>query len=468
MNLNSLNNKKIGILGLGLENQALVKYLLKEKVKCEITVCDARPEIKNDLPVSWQLGSNFNRGLEKFDILFRSPGWSIACPGIQRAVKIQNRKSKIENFLSSPMKLFFDLCPTKNTIGVTGTKGKGTTASLIYEILKTAGKMAQRRRGASVHLGGNIGVAPFEFIDKIRANDWVVLELSSFQLQDMTKSPKIAVITNFYSEHLASADPNNPNYHKSLEEYRRAKLNIVKWQKGGDKMVLNPKSQIPRLDSHARRARRANPEQISNFKYEISKQIKGKVVYFRKFELPSKLMGEHNKENIGAAVAVAKIVGVKNDKIKKAVAGFKGLPHRLELVRTYQGVKYYNDSFATTPESTMIALKSFAESVVLLLGGADKGANFKKLAKEIKKRVKQVVLLAGDSTPRIGKELLTAGLKPEKIELAHDIKTAVKIAARQAVRGEIILLSPACASFGMFRNYKERGDLFKAEVRKLR
>src|SRR3989338_9681337 len=148
MNLNSLNNKKIGILGLGLENQALVKYLLKEKVKCEITVCDARPEIKNDLPVRWRLGSNFNRGLEKFDILFRSPGWSIACPGIQRAVKIQNRKSKIENFLSSPMKLFFDLCPTKNTIGVTRTNGKLTTAILIYEILKTAGKMAQRRRGA--------------------------------------------------------------------------------------------------------------------------------------------------------------------------------------------------------------------------------------------------------------------------------------------------------------------------------
>src|SRR3989338_5040641 len=205
MNLNLLNNKKIGILGLGIENLALVKYLLKHKVKCEITVCDARVEIKNKLPVLWQLGKSFNQDLEKFDILFRSPGWPINCPGVQAALK-----AGVE--LSSPMKLFFALRPSKNIICVTCTKGKGTTASLIYEILKKAGKRAW--------LGGNIGLAPVAFIDKIKTNDWLALELSSFQLEDMTVSPQIAVITNLYSEHLKPADPHNPNYHKSLKHYR--------------------------------------------------------------------------------------------------------------------------------------------------------------------------------------------------------------------------------------------------------
>src|SRR3989338_3298196 len=188
MNLNQLNNKKVGILGLGIENLALIKYLLKHKIRCQITVCDARLEIKNKLPVLWQLGKKFKQDLDKFDILFRSPGWPIDCPGICEALK-----AGVE--LYSPMKLFFALNPAKNIIGVTGTKGKGTTASLIYEILKQAGKR--------VWLGGNIGVAPFAFIDEIKKNDWIVLELSSFQLEDTTASPRVAVVTNFYSEHLA-------------------------------------------------------------------------------------------------------------------------------------------------------------------------------------------------------------------------------------------------------------------------
>ena len=430
MELKDLQNKKIAILGLGIENMALVRYLLKHKVKCEMTICDKREEVQKFwIPayagmtkkkagmtkVSWQLGKGYNKNLDKFDVLFRSPGWPI----IPLAPFIKG--------VSSPMQLFFELCPSKNIIGVTGTKGKGTTASLIYEILRAAGKRAW--------LGGNIGVAPFEFLDKIKKNDWVALELSSFQLEDMTVSPQIAVIANLYPEHLKPADPNNPNFHKNFKAYRDAKLNIVKWQKAGDKAVLN---------------------------YKLN--IKGKKIYFKKSNLPSKLVGEHNKENIAAAAAVAKIAGVKLEIIKKAVASFKGLEHRLELAREHKGVKYFDDSFATTPESTIIALKSFASPIILFLGGAEKGANFKKLAKEVKHRVKFVILLNGDATPRIKKELLKVGFKADSMKLADNIKEAVKFAKAKAAPGDIVLLSTACASFGMFKNYKERGDLFKAEV----
>ncbi|MDP2736669.1 MAG: UDP-N-acetylmuramoyl-L-alanine--D-glutamate ligase [bacterium] len=425
MNINLLNNKRVAILGLGLENLALINYILKHKIKCEITVCDAREDVKAKhawIPacagmtrIGWQLGKNYNKNLDKFDILFRSPGWPMS------GAKSTN----------SPMRLFFELSPSKNIIGVTGTKGKGTTASLIYEILRAAGKR--------VWLGGNIGVAPFDFIDKIKKTDWVVLELSSFQLEDMTVSPHIAVITNFYSEHLAPADPNNPNYHKSLKDYRDAKLNIIRWQRSGDEAVLN---------------------------YKLN--VKAKKVYFKKSELPSKLIGEHNKENIAAAVEVAKIVGVKPEIINKTVASFKGLEHRLELVREYQGIKYYDDSFATTPESTMIALKSFNQPVIILLGGADKKSDFSQLAEEVKKRCKFVVLLNGQATPKIKKELLKIKFAENKMKLVNNIKDAVAVARRQAETNDIILLSTACASFGMFKNYKERGRLFKVEVKSLK
>jgi len=468
----NLINKKIVILGLGLENIALVKYILKHKIKCEIMVCDKRKDIKVKMQnaglrvkpamtkIKWQLGKGYNKNLGKFDVLFRSPGWPIDCPGIVKSVisSVSEKSLKDENktykgflpavemtksaCLSSPMRLFFDLCPTKNIIGVTGTKGKGTTASLIYEILRAAGKR--------VWLGGNIGVAPFEFMDKIKKSDWVVLELSSFQLEDMTTSPHIAVITNFYSEHLAPADPNNPNFHKSLKEYWQAKVNIFRWQKANDYLISNIQFPITK--------------QIPNSKF----QTNAKIIYFKKSELPSKLIGEHNKENVAVAIDVAKIVGVKQEVIKKAVANFKGLEHRLELARVYQGVKYYDDSFATTPEAAVTALRSFSQPVIISLGGADKGADFKYLAKEVKKRCKFVVLLNSKATSRIKKELLKVKFEENKMKLVNNIKDAVAVALRQSDRGDVVLLSTACASFGMFKNYKERGDLFKKQVNGLK
>ncbi len=461
--LKDLQNKKICILGLGIENCALVKFLLSKKVDCEITICDKRSKKelgerysviasaakqslvlqqtglprrrfvppRNDKIIEWKLGKNYDKNLEKYDIIFRSPGYPLFSSALRKIKSPSAPFTKGGAIISSPMKLFFDLSPSKNIIGVTGTKGKGTTASLIYNIIKKSGKR--------VWLGGNIGVAPFEFISKIKKNDWVVLELSSFQLEDMETSPKIAVITNFYKEHLFAADPNNPNYHRSLKEYKNAKMNIVKYQKRGDYAVVNKK-----INS------------------------KSKVILFNKSKLPSKLVGEHNKENIAAAVEVAKIVGVKKSAIEKAVKNFKGLEHRLEPIKTIQGVKYYNDTFATTPESTMIALNSFNAPIILIAGGAEKKSDFKKLAKVIKKKAVFVILLNGKATPRLKKEIKKAGFFGKNIKLVYNMKEAVRIAKREAISGDIVLLSPACASFGMFKNYKERGCMFKKEINKLK
>jgi UDP-N-acetylmuramoylalanine--D-glutamate ligase len=455
MNLNNLKNKKIGILGWGVENRALVDYLIKKKVPCEITICDARENIAPvethnyaSLRVNYQLGKKFNQELYKFDVLFRAPGWppsprlGAAEPPLsrQRAGEGTGVRAKVY----SPMKLFFDLCPTKNIIGVTGTKGKGTTSTLIYKILKTAGKR--------VWLGGNIGVAPFAFLSKIKKTDYVVLELSSFQLEDMEKSPHISVITNFSREHLAPADPNNPNYHRTMKEYWEAKAKIFKFQSSKDYLMAN----------------RNLESRIRNWERSKKLEVRSKKIYFFKSDLKSVLPGEHNKENIAAAVEVAKILKIKKEFIEKGVRKFQGLEHRIELVREIDGVKYYDDSFATTPDSAITALKSFSAPIVLLAGGAEKGSDFREFAREVKKRVKFVILFDGKATPRLKKELLKINFPANKTKVVKSMPEAVALSQEKAVSNDIVLMSTACASFGMFKNYKERGNLFNVEVNTLK
>jgi UDP-N-acetylmuramoylalanine--D-glutamate ligase len=416
--LQNLNGKKIALLGLGLDNQALLALLKQQKIKVDITIKDARQDPKG-----------FNKNLYKFDILFRSPGWPLFCPGITEALK------KGQTVVSSPLNVFLKLCPSKNIIGVTGTKGKGTTASLIYQILKDAGK--------KVWLGGNIGVSLLTFLNKIKPTDYVVLELSSFQLEDLRFSPRISVITNLYKEHLAPADPNNPNYHHSFNGYWQAKLNIAK--KPENKYLI------------------ANKSLASKLKKE---KISGKLIFFTTSSLPSKLVGSYNQQNIGAALEVAKILKIKESQAKKTIANFGNLEHRLEFVKEINGVKYFDNSFSTTPESTVLDLKSFISPIIQIAGGADKGANFKDLAKTIKAKVKFLILLPGKGTLKIKKELQTVKFPKEKIKEVTDMAEAVKIAEQKASTGDIVLLSTACASFGIFKNYKERGDLFKKYVRK--
>ena len=435
MNLNKLQNKKICILGYGIENKALVSFLISKKISCEITICDANRGVRHPVGcrtpfVGWRLGKNYDKNLSDFDIIFRIAGYPLFSEKIKKAKKTGTE-------ISSPAKLFFEFCPTKNIIGITGTKGKGTTASLIFTILKKAGKR--------VWFGGNIGVPIFSFFEKIKENDWVVLELSSFQLEDLKISPRFAVFTNFYKEHLAPADPNNPNYHKTLSSYWKSKTNIFLWQNKDGILIAN--------------------EKIKN---KIKNQGKGKKIYFTKSNLPSQLIGKHNKENIAAAVLIAEQIKISQKIIASAVASFKGLEHRLEFAGERAGIKFYDDSFSTTPENTIAALNSFDQPIILLAGGADKGSDFKALAKLIKQKAKLVILFEGKSSPRLKKELEKIKYQKEKIKSANSMPTAILIATKEMETRDIILLSPGCASFGIFKNYKERGNLFKQEVNKIK
>ena len=408
---------RIALLGLGSENRALLELVRANRLDAEIEIKDAGLDPKG-----------FNQGLERYDLLFRSPGWPLSCSGLTKAKRLGRTE------FSSPMNLFFALCPTKNIVGITGSKGKGTTASLIAGILKASGKR--------VWLGGNIGIPPLSFLKKIKPRDYVVLELSSFQLEDLEYSPRLAVITNLFKEHLAPADPKNPNFHASYQKYWQAKLNIARHYQ--NRWLVANQSLAKRL---------------------AKENLPGKIEFFSPSDWPTRLAGEYNRENVGAAIAAARCLGIPLRTCVKAVASFSNLEHRLELVKEIAGARYYDNSFSTTPESTILDLKSFSSPIIQIAGGADKGANFSSLAKEMAKRVKLAILLPGQATPRLKQALQKAGMKSDRLAEAQDMAKAVRLAKRRAVKGDIILLSTACASFGLFKNYKERGDLFKKYVR---
>ncbi len=445
MQLAELHNKKIFFLGMGSENIALLDFLLAQKVVADFIVGDQRKShqlgddyerLSKHQNIFWRLGKDYDTNLSAADVVFRSPGYPYFNKNLQKAIV---RKKTI---ITSAIRLFFDLSPSKNIIGVTGSKGKGTTSSLIKKILLAGGKKC--------FLGGNIGIPPFVFMKKIKKDDWIVLELSSFQLEDFHKSPHIAVITNIYPEHLAPADPDNPNYHKSFYDYCLAKLNILRWQRRRDFAVLNKKIKEQCLQKFSANLKIGN----------------GKKIYFFRANYQSRLAGEFNKENIAAAAAVGKLVGIKEALIRKGVKSFKGLPHRLELVRDFRGIKYYDNSYATTPEATMADIASF-ENIILLAGGADKGADFSELAKIIAAKIKFLVLFPGQGTERLKQELKKQNFSAKKTFLAENMPKAVAVATKVATEGDVVLLSTACASFGLFKNYKERGELFKNEVKKL-
>lgn len=427
MTLKELTTKNIIFLGLGAESFFLILWLREKGLVNNFTIWDMQTKEKlgdrynflvKDKNITWKINQKLPN-LNDYTLIVRSPGVFI---------NPINRKKLVKKLIG-PIQLFIDFCPTKNIIGVTGSKGKGTTSSLIYSLIKNAKKR--------VWLGGNIGVAPFSFINKIKSTDYVVLELSSFQLQEVTTGPRIAVITNLTREHLSPADPNNPNHHPSMNDYWQSKLNITK----NTKLLIINKKLSPRL----------RPPKAD---------FGGQVKYFTTSDLKTKLPGEHNKENIAAAIEVAKYLKINNKIIAKTVKKFKGLEYRLEKVNEKNGISYYNDSFATTPEATQTALKSFTSPIILLASGAEKKSDFSKLAKDIKKKVKYLILFKGEATNRIKKEVLKTGFNSKNIYIASSMNDAVAKAKKQAVKGDIILMSPACASFGMFKNYKDRGKQF--------
>ena len=449
--------KKVAIIGLGVSNIPLIDYLYE--LKADITVFDKREIEKIDKKVmdnitkkgiKFSLGEKYLSHLQGFSIIFRSPSCRPDLPEIIEELK----RGAI---LTSEIEMLMELCPGK-VIGVTGSDGKTTTTTLIYEILKNS--------GYHCYLGGNIGIPLFSKIGEMRPDDIVVLELSSFQLMNIKTSPHIAVVTN--------VSPNHLDIHKSYEEYIEAKKNIFKYQASEDCLILNYDNDITREF-----AQEANSQVVFFSKKHklddgvildegIIKICENKL---RKHILNTKemiLRGEHNYENACAAIAATKTLAPIETQVD-TILHFQGVEHRLEFVRECNGVKWYNDSIGTSPTRTMAGLNSFEKSVILIAGGYDKHLDYTPLAKPILEHVKSLILM-GQTAPKIKEAVLQEMSRSHKEIKIYDCETladTVQVAQQIARKGDIVLFSPASASFDLYKNFEERGNAFKTLVHAL-
>lgn len=454
---NYIKGKKVAIIGLGVSNIPLIDELYKlganitlfnnkDVENLDKTILDKIYEYK----LKFFFGENYLNKLVGFDVIFRSPSCRPDTPQIEAEVK---RGA----LLTSEIELVLEMCPG-TTIGITGSDGKTTTTSLIYQILK--------EQGLNCYLGGNIGIPLFTKIKEMKPEDYVVLELSSFQLMTMKVSPQIAVITN--------VTPNHLDIHKSYDEYKEAKANIFKMQNESDLLVLNYDNDITR-----------------NF----AKEAKGNVVYFSSKEKLDngiilddgiikdcenglrrhivntkniKLRGVHNAENICAAVAATKRF-VSPEIQAKAVSEFSGVEHRLEFVKEINGAKWYNDSIASSPTRTIAGLNSFDENIVLIAGGYDKHLDYTPIAKPIVENVSKLILMGAtaEKIEKVVRDELEAQGKDMSIYHCSSLNEVVNKAKEIATPDEIVLFSPASASFDLFKNFEERGNLFKELVNNL-
>lgn len=451
------SEKKIAIIGLGVSNLPLLDYF--HNLACKICVFDNRikEELDNEIDqkidkygIEYFGGENNLENLKGFDIIFRSP---IVMP-YRKEIKDEAERGAL---VTSEIEMVLKLTPSR-VIGITGTEGKTTTTSIIYEIIKKA--------GYKCFLGGNIGKPIFTEIKDMRPEDIIVLEMSSFQLTNVAVSPEISVVTNIFPDHL--------NVHSSYEEYREEKKNIFKHQTESGIVILNYDNEYTR---------------------EFAKEANGKVIFFsskekledgfiydnndgmikycedgvrrhliRKQDI--KLRGIHNYENICTALAATSSL-VSIETAIEAIKEFNGVEHRLEFVREKNNVKWYNDSIGTSPASTIAGLNAFDENIILLAGGSDKGLDYKEVGETIASKV-QTLILTGPTATKI-EEATRKALNGEKVEICYveNMEEAVKLANKKAKPGDIVLLSPASASFDAFKNFEERGNKFKEFVKGL-
>ena len=440
----SLGGKRVAVLGLGVSNRPLVRLLLE--FGCSVVGCDRTPREKLEeevlelekLGCKLHVGDRYLDGVEA-DVVFRTPGMHPGNPAIQA---LRQRGAEI----TSEMEVFFEVAPC-HLIAVTGSDGKTTTTTLIAEMLKAAGK--------TVWLGGNIGTPLLPLVRQMKKEDYAVVELSSFQLMDMRRSPQRALITNLAPNHL--------DIHKDMEEYVDAKKNIFRYQKEGDLLVLNADNPIT--------ASLRGPGETKFFSRLGEGDVcirDGVICRGDTPVLPVAdilLPGVHNVENYMAAIAM--VEGLASDEdIRRVAQTFGGVEHRIELVRIKDGVRYYNDSIASSPTRTIAGLRSFPEKVILIAGGYDKHIPYDPLGPEICAHVKKL-FLNGATGPQIRAAVENcAGEKPEMVDCG-DFASAVKAAAEAAEPGDVVLMSPASAAFDQFRNFMVRGNTFKELVKEL-
>ena len=440
---------KIAILGFDRQGRSAYDYWGPGN---EITICDRNPETVIPEGAEAQLGENYLDNLDEFKLIIRTPG-------LHPKQIVAANNERILRKVTTVTEEFFRVCPAP-IIGVTGTKGKGTTSSLIAAILEQAGK--------TVHLGGNIGIAPLDMLkNNITSDDWVVLELANFQLIDLGVSPTIAVCLMVVPEHL--------DWHTDMAEYIGAKQQLFRNQGPKDRAIFNRLSDFSGEVVEVSSAFKISyevPPVGQNPGDKNGAYVLGDDIYMDDEKVCKTsdvaLLGRHNLENVCAAIAAIWDV-IDNDAsvIVEAVKKFKGLPHRLDLVREVNNVKYYDDSFGTTPETAIVAIESIAGKKVLILGGSEKKSDYSELEGIIAKSDVHTLITIGVTGSRIASEAVAAGFNGEVLDGGTTMQSIVATASRVARPGDSVLLSTACASFGMFKDYIERGEQFKAEVAKL-
>ena len=443
--------KNITVIGIGISNLPLIKYLVS--LGANVTACDRRSaedlgenytELEK-LGVKFNLGDGYLNNLSG-DMIFKTPGMRYDVPELLKA-------KENGSIVTSEMEVFFEVCPS-HIIAVTGSDGKTTTTTLIHKMMTDA--------GYKTWLGGNIGNPLLTDTEKMKENDWVILELSSFQLHTMRKSPEIAVITNI--------SPNHLDMHKDYKEYIDAKKNIMLYQNEGDTLIVNADNQVTA---------------------DIGKSASGAVKYFSRNGMADvyldgniikrgiveilnikdiKIPGMHNVENYMAAIAAVSGL-VSKEVIVNVAKTFGGVEHRIELVRTLDGVKYYNSSIDSSPNRTINTLRVFPNKVIMIAGGKDKGIPYDEIGPALAEHVK-VLILIGATSDKIQEALdaeinKTGNGKDIEVIRATSYEDAVNTARSKAHDGDVVLLSPASTSFDMFRNFEERGNLFKKIVNEL-
>ena len=445
--MKNFSNKRISVIGLGISNTPLIQWLLDRgaiitaRDRKAFDLLPERVKAFSENGVKFICGDNYLENIDD-EIIFKSPGIRYDVPGIADAVKNGAE-------LTSEMELFFELCPGK-IIGVTGSDGKTTTTTLIYKCL------AEEYGEDKVFVGGNIGKPLLPELDKMSPETFAVVELSSFQLQTMKASPDISIITNI--------SPNHLDYHRGMEEYIRAKENIFLHAKPGSVAVLNGVNPVTKeLGKDV-----PTGTEVRYFLDGIADVKDGYITYDGKPVLAASdilIPGRHNIENYTGVICA--LHGLVSDKtVRKIAKTFGGVEHRIELVRTLDGVKYYNSSIDSSPTRTTAALNSFPGRVIVICGGYDKHIPFEPLAKPLCEKAKAVVL-TGATAGKI-KAALTSypGYTPGSPEIAEepDFEKAVLAAKSLAKPGDTVILSPACASFDAFPNFEVRGNRFKSIV----
>jgi UDP-N-acetylmuramoylalanine--D-glutamate ligase len=449
-------NKSLALLGFGREGRSTYKLIRRVLPQKALTIIDENDEVKNDEilrndpNVQFISGKDCMQAIDNFDAAIKSPG--IPSNTLPTGLKNVHLTSQTDIFLQ---------CYGYQSIGITGTKGKSTTSSLVFHILKNA--------GVNTLLVGNIGIPPFDCINDIAPDTIIVLELSSHQLEYIAHAPHIAVFLNLFQEHL--------DHYYTYHEYQSAKFNIGKYQGAADYFIYNKDNETLRqlLDKSVELETQslafslepgAKTElRIDNDCFEL--HYGRRIIKLYDYSQGQPLKGHHNLYNIMAASAACYLSGISTHQISSGIRSFNGLEHRIELVGSFAGIIWYNDSIATIPEATIEAIKTLQQIDTVILGGFDRGIEYDILYPFLNTSGVSNIIFVGEAGARMNKEFNKYGAENINFYLAADYKQVVKFASEITQKGHICLLSPAAASYDMFKNFEERGDTYKKNVREL-